>query len=164
MCSNGIIGTQNGDVCCSAACGSCGGSGCSGFGGGTSVGLGKEFCCTGTIRSEGQACIDTGSSPCIIGERFSSICCCWRYMVLLGGHGGSISGNRQWSRSDRKIKVYQGTKIVDYSVAVQPTVGSTFFDCARVAFLPRAPSFPLNPRSAVLLLLALPQIRTYRTD
>lgn len=27
-CNNGLVGVQNGDICCDAACGTCGGSGC----------------------------------------------------------------------------------------------------------------------------------------
>ena len=43
MCSNGIYGVEsdNGDVCCVAECGSCGGPGCSKF----STDLGASDCC-----------------------------------------------------------------------------------------------------------------------
>ena len=34
QCSNGLAGVQNGDVCCDADCGTCGGRGCGGRTGG----------------------------------------------------------------------------------------------------------------------------------
>eukprot|EP00903_Cladosiphon_okamuranus_P010100 g9565.t1 len=73
-CSNGLPGFEAAGVCCPLECGSCGGYGCSYLGGGPSAGLGKPFCCTATINSEGEFCSDTVSAPCIIGpmERTAS--------------------------------------------------------------------------------------------
>jgi hypothetical protein len=55
-CSTGI---PNGDVCCSASCGSCGGSGCGSRPGGASA------CCAGPITTANVSC--SGSEPpCVI--------------------------------------------------------------------------------------------------
>ncbi|CAM9985070.1 unnamed protein product [Ectocarpus sp. 13 AM-2016] len=59
MCDGGIIGIQTSDVCCSASCGSCGGSGCSGRDGGS------ESCCGGGVRATGRYCSITGEAPCM---------------------------------------------------------------------------------------------------
>ena len=54
-------GILSGTTCCSAACGECGGSGCS------SRGNGAEDCCTGNIVDSGILCSDTGGvPPCIL--------------------------------------------------------------------------------------------------
>ena len=37
QCSNGLVGVQNGDACCDADCGTCGGSGCAGRPGGNVI-------------------------------------------------------------------------------------------------------------------------------
>ena len=59
-CSNGIPGVQSGDICCSAECGTCGGTGCSGRPGG------GEECCTGPISLSSVMCSESGAAPCII--------------------------------------------------------------------------------------------------
>lgn len=59
-CSNGVSGIQSGDVCCSAECIKCGGSGC-----GRRPGGGEE-CCVGAISSSGIMCSDSGVAPCIV--------------------------------------------------------------------------------------------------
>jgi hypothetical protein len=57
-CARGIL-NSNGDVCCSAECGSkCGGSGCSDRPGGASS------CCNKAIRDAGRLCTDN-SAPCV---------------------------------------------------------------------------------------------------
>lgn len=54
-------GIQNGSACCSAACGECGGFGCSGRG------TGAEDCCTTDILDSGVLCSNTdGAPPCIV--------------------------------------------------------------------------------------------------
>ena len=62
------IESSNGKACCLAACGQCGGDGCS------SVGLASD-CCVTDIVDEGEACSVKGSAPCYIddGER-RSVC------------------------------------------------------------------------------------------
>ncbi|CAB1108450.1 unnamed protein product [Ectocarpus sp. CCAP 1310/34] len=59
MCDGGIVGIQASDVCCSASCGSCGGSGC------TSRDGGSESCCGGGVRASGRYCSITGEAPCL---------------------------------------------------------------------------------------------------
>ncbi|CAB1104644.1 unnamed protein product [Ectocarpus sp. CCAP 1310/34] len=61
MCDGGIVGIQASDVCCSASCGSCGGSGCSGRDGGS------DACCGGGVRASGRFCSVTGEAPCMTG-------------------------------------------------------------------------------------------------
>ncbi|CAM9918553.1 unnamed protein product, partial [Ectocarpus fasciculatus] len=58
-CDGGIVGIQTSDVCCSASCGSCGGSGC------TSRDGGAEACCGGGVRASGRYCSVTGEAPCV---------------------------------------------------------------------------------------------------
>eukprot|EP01084_Bolivina_argentea_P160312 279186_1 len=55
-CSNGII---NGNVCCSSACGICGGTGCSSRPGGA------DLCCYGNIINDGNDC-RYNQAPCVI--------------------------------------------------------------------------------------------------
>ena len=55
-CENGII--KNG-VCCSAECGTCGGSECS------LRYLGSSHCCTSTIKNNGNSCSEQ-SAPCVL--------------------------------------------------------------------------------------------------
>ena len=52
----------DGDVCCAAGCGECGGVGCSDRGGG----LDKYDCCTSDIREAGSLCSVTGKAPCLV--------------------------------------------------------------------------------------------------
>ncbi|CAN0202574.1 unnamed protein product, partial [Ascophyllum nodosum] len=59
-CRNELPGVQSGDVCCSAECGTCGGTGCSGRPGG------RDECCVGTISSSGVLCSESGAAPCIV--------------------------------------------------------------------------------------------------
>lgn len=55
-CDNGI---EKSGVCCSAECGTCGGGGCS------SRYLGSNYCCTSTIKNDGNSC-STNSAPCVL--------------------------------------------------------------------------------------------------
>lgn len=64
-CSNGVPGVQSGDACCAAACGQCGGTGCSSVGG---PDLGAADCCATEIVDSGPACADAGIAPCVVGE------------------------------------------------------------------------------------------------
>jgi hypothetical protein len=57
-CTTGI---PNGDVCCAASCGSCGGTGCGSRPGGA------RACCTGPIAAAGVSC-SGAEPPCIMGE------------------------------------------------------------------------------------------------
>ena len=59
----------DGDVCCAAGCGECGGVGCSDRGGG----LDKYDCCVSDIRIAGSLCSVTGEAPCLVdrGEQHS---------------------------------------------------------------------------------------------
>ncbi|CAN0436408.1 unnamed protein product [Pylaiella littoralis] len=68
ICSNGIHGVEsdNGDVCCAAGCGKCGGVGCSKF----SPDLGADDCCVTEIRDFGDACSTSGAAPCYV-DNFS---------------------------------------------------------------------------------------------
>eukprot|EP00752_Nemacystus_decipiens_P009057 g8086.t2 len=61
-CSNGMLGYQDGPVCCAANCGQCGDVGCGAIPGTA----GASACCSSTIAVEGQLCSVTGESPCII--------------------------------------------------------------------------------------------------
>ncbi|CAB1096849.1 MEP10 [Ectocarpus sp. CCAP 1310/34] len=56
--SGSCDGILQGDVCCSAACGTCGGSGC-----GSRAGLTANECCTSTITAANVPC---GSAPCVV--------------------------------------------------------------------------------------------------
>lgn len=62
-CSNGLPGVQGGNICCSEACGTCGGSGCS-----IRNGLTGADCCGGTIKNSRVMCSASGEAPCIVGE------------------------------------------------------------------------------------------------
>eukprot|EP00903_Cladosiphon_okamuranus_P022803 g20995.t1 len=65
-CSNGIYGVEsdNGDVCCVAECGACGGVGCSRF----SPDLDADDCCVTEILLGGEACSFTGVAPCFYDD------------------------------------------------------------------------------------------------
>ena len=54
-------GITNGDICCSSACGACGGTGCGDRPGGSAE------CCAGPIRESGVGC-SGNEPPCIIGS------------------------------------------------------------------------------------------------
>ncbi|CAN0043397.1 unnamed protein product [Ascophyllum nodosum] len=96
MCDNGFIGIQNGDVCCSEQCGTCGGTGCGSRPGG------RDACCVNRILNEGSSCSDVTAAPCFIddptcsngfpGIQTRDVCCsaeCGR----CGGRGcGSLPG------------------------------------------------------------------------
>ena len=58
FCADGIV---NGNVCCPASCGRCGGPGCSGLPGGA------DACCTTNIRETGVSCQE-GGAPCLIPD------------------------------------------------------------------------------------------------
>ena len=64
MCSNGLVGieSEDGEICCVAQCGMCGGVGCA-----TAGGLTADECCTVRIFSLGELCAVSGEAPCIIG-------------------------------------------------------------------------------------------------
>jgi hypothetical protein len=55
-CADGIL---NGNACCAASCGKCGGSGCGGRPGGA------QSCCTGAIRDANRSC-DRYPPPCVV--------------------------------------------------------------------------------------------------
>ena len=71
-------GIPGGGACCSAACGECGGSGCS------DRGSGAEDCCTGGILDSGVMCSDTGGAPpCILdGRRGMGVSRCLRQRTV----------------------------------------------------------------------------------
>ena len=86
-CRDGIVA---GDICCSASCGSCGGTGCGGRPGGASA------CCTSAIRGSGRSC-ETATAPCVIPEEpvcdgilNGDVCCA----ASCGTCGGSGCGGR----------------------------------------------------------------------
>ncbi|CAM9395437.1 unnamed protein product [Ectocarpus sp. 4 AP-2014] len=54
-------GILKGDVCCSAGCGTCGGTGCS-----QRPGLTESDCCIGKIEESGPLCSVTGKAPCFV--------------------------------------------------------------------------------------------------
>lgn len=62
-CSDGTLGVESGsfDVCCVAACGTCGGSGC-----GNITGLTAQDCCVEEISLNGTFCVDSSTAPCIL--------------------------------------------------------------------------------------------------
>ena len=60
FCKDGVLST-NGEFCCAASCGSCGGSGCSQRPGGA------EACCTGRIQDSGRSC-QSKSAPCVMPD------------------------------------------------------------------------------------------------
>ena len=55
------IESSNGQACCLASCGQCGGMGCSSAGKDTD-------CCISDIVASGEACSVKGSAPCYIGD------------------------------------------------------------------------------------------------
>ena len=55
-CDNGI---EKAGVCCHSECGTCGGSGCS------RRYLGASYCCTSTIKQNGNSCSEN-SAPCVM--------------------------------------------------------------------------------------------------
>eukprot|EP00903_Cladosiphon_okamuranus_P012680 g11859.t1 len=57
---SGDAGILQGNVCCEASCGTCGGSGCSGRGNG------QFSCCTRNIKDVGEMCSEKKSAPCIV--------------------------------------------------------------------------------------------------
>jgi hypothetical protein len=58
-CSTGILGgVSKSPVCCAAGCGTCGGTGCNGFPGGSAS------CCGGAIASANQSC-SSHLPPCV---------------------------------------------------------------------------------------------------
>ena len=59
LCRDGL---RNGDICCAASCGQCGGGGCSQSPGGA------DRCCGAAIRSRGFHCVHPGDEACIISE------------------------------------------------------------------------------------------------
>lgn len=64
MCSNGIPGIESSKgACCVAACGRCGGMGCSMAA--MDKGLGSTECCEGTILLANELC---GEAPCVLGD------------------------------------------------------------------------------------------------
>lgn len=54
-------GIQHKGICCVAACGQCGDSGCSNAGG-----LSAAECCTKDIAAANMDCTDSGVAPCVI--------------------------------------------------------------------------------------------------
>ena len=68
-CSDGTPGLESseGQVCCPAGCGECGGPFCS-----TAAlpSFGESDCCVITIMNSGVMCETTGESPCILEGKF----------------------------------------------------------------------------------------------
>ena len=66
--ADGIPGIESSDgrACCLAACGQCGGTGCS------TVGAASD-CCVTDIVEEGEPCSETGAAPCYIGEGMHTV-------------------------------------------------------------------------------------------
>ena len=62
-CEGGIA---EGDVCCAARCGECGGAGCGGRPGGA------DECCTGRVRESGRGCA-FAEPPCLLDPVFEPI-------------------------------------------------------------------------------------------
>eukprot|EP01062_Namystynia_karyoxenos_P017091 TRINITY_DN1627_c0_g1_i4.p1 TRINITY_DN1627_c0_g1~~TRINITY_DN1627_c0_g1_i4.p1 ORF type:complete len:594 (+),score=95.73 TRINITY_DN1627_c0_g1_i4:106-1782(+) len=58
-CAGGVVDDVAGDICCLAACGTCGGSGC-----GLRTGRAAD-CCGSSIRASGRSC-HTSGAPCVI--------------------------------------------------------------------------------------------------
>lgn len=65
QCFGGIDGVQASslDVCCTAACGTCGGSGCTPA---NTSSLTANDCCATEILDAGVLCSETGTAPCIL--------------------------------------------------------------------------------------------------
>lgn len=65
MCDNGVngISSSNGEVCCVAACGQCGGAGCSIIARPT---FDAFDCCVTEIMDFGNPCSETGTAPCFV--------------------------------------------------------------------------------------------------
>ena len=66
VCTNGLAGVENSDVCCVAECGTCGGAGCGRRG--QDFGLTADDCCVGPIRDANVFCVESEAAPCIIGS------------------------------------------------------------------------------------------------
>eukprot|EP01062_Namystynia_karyoxenos_P017088 TRINITY_DN1627_c0_g1_i1.p1 TRINITY_DN1627_c0_g1~~TRINITY_DN1627_c0_g1_i1.p1 ORF type:complete len:451 (+),score=87.93 TRINITY_DN1627_c0_g1_i1:106-1353(+) len=58
-CAGGVVDDVAGDICCLAACGTCGGSGC-----GLRTGRAAD-CCGSSIRASGRSC-HTSVAPCVM--------------------------------------------------------------------------------------------------
>ncbi|CAN0366902.1 unnamed protein product, partial [Laminaria digitata] len=54
------VNSDGSEICCEAACVTCGGAGCGGRPGGA------DACCHGSIRDSGVFCSDTPTAPCIM--------------------------------------------------------------------------------------------------
>lgn len=68
MCSNGLPGIEAQEVCCDAACGTCGGAEC-----GNQFGLTGADCCIAEIEATGQLCSVTGAAPCVVDPPGESV-------------------------------------------------------------------------------------------
>lgn len=64
-CTGGIAGVQSSslDVCCTEACGTCGGPGCTPA---NTSSLTAADCCATEIVDAGVFCTDSGVAPCIL--------------------------------------------------------------------------------------------------
>ncbi len=58
-CAHGIA---NGNICCVATCGHCGGSGCQNRPGG------RAHCCSGTVRDSAVRCSQNGGAPPCVSD------------------------------------------------------------------------------------------------
>lgn len=73
-CAGGIPGVQAEDSCCVAACGTCGGSGCSTRG---APSLGAADCCASEIVKSGILCEVAGRAPCVVADgKYQSVLPC----------------------------------------------------------------------------------------
>ena len=71
-CINGIPGIECAKgACCIAACGQCGGIGCSMVA--ADLGLGSAECCEGTILLANEPC---GEAPCVVGGAWRGLAWC----------------------------------------------------------------------------------------
>lgn len=82
-CKTGILGGKSGSpVCCAAACGTCGGTGCNNLPGGSAA------CCGGTIASANRTCTQH-LPPCVPDRNYMS----------------SVTAHAVTSSTDRKARV-----------------------------------------------------------
>lgn len=62
VCDNNLPGVSNGEICCAASCGACGGADCKNLAGG------RENCCMGNIQDSGVLCSVSEAAPCIMDD------------------------------------------------------------------------------------------------
>lgn len=110
QCSNGIPGVQEGDVCCDAACETCGVSVCD------LESAENDSCCTTKIKDSGIYCSESLAAPCRIDHEGEAVCtnglpgvqsnslCCEAQCGTCGGAGCATRPGGEESCCTRRIR------------------------------------------------------------